>query len=298
MNSRAAMTRVVAMLTRWPFLAALTTLLLNDFWLKSQFPGLVTGKLSDLAGIAMIALPLLAVFPSRARAIYLAIAAAFLWWKSPLSGPFIAFANEVLPYRIGRVVDYTDLLALLVLPLCSLATRDAHAESGKLRRVLTIPIAAAAVFATAATSQPSPQLLFKVRPIDSNIALDRSALADAIGDVMKEHRLSCVDCSKTATNGTYSGRDVYVNYFFSSPNTLDLRIGWHRGMFGDGESRLAGRVKEALKAEFTRRFKGLEAIEPLRGPYEAEPRPPCVSEATSTPHCTATGQTFPTGAPP
>ncbi|MBC8025927.1 MAG: hypothetical protein H7Y89_08045, partial [Steroidobacteraceae bacterium] len=93
-------TRVIHTLTRWPFLAALTTLLLNDFWLKSQFPGLITGKLSDFAGIAMIALPLLATFPRHARAIYLAIAAAFLWWKSPLSGLFIAFANEVLPYRI------------------------------------------------------------------------------------------------------------------------------------------------------------------------------------------------------
>ena len=91
------MQRVIHTLTRWPFLTALALLLLNDFWLKSQYPGLVTGKLSDFAGIAMIALPCLAAFPRRARTIYAAIAVAFFWWKSPLSGAFISVANEVLP---------------------------------------------------------------------------------------------------------------------------------------------------------------------------------------------------------
>jgi hypothetical protein len=291
------MTRVMHTLTRWPFLVALAILLLNDFWLKSRFPGLVTGKLSDFAGIAMIALPLRAAFPRHARSIYLALAAAFLWWKSPLSGSFIGFANELLPFRIGRVVDYTDLLALLVLPACSLATRDERAVPGRLRRALTIPIVAVAMFATAATSQPRPQLQLQVRPIDPEIVLDRDAVAKAIRDVMEERRLSCVDCAQPGRKARYSGRDVYVSYFFSAPNTLDVRINWFTGMFGNGEARLAARIKEALKAEFTKRFKGLEAIEPLRGPYEEAP-PPCRSEATTAPHCTGTGQDAPTEAPP
>jgi len=292
------MTRVVSTLTRWPFLAALTTLLLNDFWLKSQFPGLVTGKLSDFAGIAVIALPLLSAFPQRARAIYLAMAGAFLWWKSPLSAPLIAFVNEALPYRIGRVVDYTDLFALVVLPFCSMATREVRIEPCRLRRVLTIPIIAVTMFATAATSVPKPQLDLTIRTIDRRVELDRGEVAQAIEHVMKEHRLSCLDCAEPGRKARYSGRDVWVSYFFSSPNSLDLEINWFRGMFGDGEARLALRVKEALKAEFTLRFKGLEAVEPLRGPYEEAPRPPCVSEASSDPHCTATGQTSSTGGPP
>lgn len=292
------MISVVPTLTRWPFLAALTILLFNDFWLKSLFPGLITGKLSDVAGIAMIALPLLAVFPTRARTIYLAIGAAFLWWKSPQSAPFIAFANEVLPYRIGRVVDYSDLLALLVLPLCSLATRDARAESSRLRRVLTIPIVAVAVFATAATSMPpAPQVQIMIRTIDPEISLDRAAAADAIDFVMKEFRLPCIECARRERNGTYRGDDVSVYYYFSASNSVYFQIYWFNGAWGDGEERKAARVTAALKSEFTKRFKGLEAVEPLRGPYD-QSRPPCVSEATSTPHCTATGQGPQTEAPP
>ncbi|HEU4589588.1 MAG TPA: hypothetical protein VFS13_01665 [Steroidobacteraceae bacterium] len=44
--------RVCDMLTTWPFVLALATLIVNDAWLKPNYPGLVTGKLSDFAGIS------------------------------------------------------------------------------------------------------------------------------------------------------------------------------------------------------------------------------------------------------
>jgi hypothetical protein len=291
------MQRVIHTLTRWPFLTALALLLLNDFWLKVQFPGVVTGKLSDFAGIAVIALPCLAAFPRRARAIYLAIAAAFLWWKSSLSGSFISFANEVLPYAIARVVDYSDLLALLVLPFCSIATRDVRAEPDRLRRALTIPIVAVAVFATTATSMPpAPHAQLTVRTIDPAVSLDRAAAADAIESVMKAYRLDCVECARRERMATYRGRDVHVHYYFSAPNAVYVELSSFSGMFGQGEERLAARVKEALKVEFTERFRGLEAVEPLRRRYDPAP-PPCIDEAPPAPHCTATGQHTSTGAP-
>ena len=293
------MTRVANILTRWPFLVALAILLLNDFWLKARFPGLVTGKLSDFAGIAVVALPLLAAFPRHARAIYLAIAAAFLWWKSPLSTSFIAFANEVLPYRVGRVVDYTDLFALLVLPACARAAREASAEHGALRRALTIPVAALAVFATAATSMPpAPSVELTIRKIEADVVLDRAAAVRAIEVVMKAHRLECVDCRHPERNGTYRGRDVSVVYHFPADNAVHLRVFWYRGSFGNGEKRLAMRVVQALKDEFTTRFRGLEAVQPLRGIYEEPRRLPCDSEAVPSPHCTDTGQPTPAEAPP
>lgn len=293
------MTRIANTLTRWPFLAALTILLLNDFWLKSQFPGLVTGKLSDFAGIAMIALPLLAAIPRHARAIYLAIAGAFLWWKSPLSDPFIAFANDLLPYTIGRIVDYTDLFALLVLPFCSLMTRDLRVEPGRLRRVLAIPVMAVAVFATAATSMPPPpHMEITIRTIDPEVALDRAVAVDTIEFVMKASRVPCIECAQRGSKGTYGHEEISVVYYFPSPESVYLRITWYNDMWGRGEERRAERVKAALKAEFTKRFKGLEAIEPLRGPYGRPAPPPCVSEAEGTPHCTATGHPIPTEAPP
>jgi multisubunit Na+/H+ antiporter MnhG subunit len=294
--------RVVQTVTRWPFLAALGLLLFNDFWLKAQWPGLVTGKLSDFAGIAMVALPCLAAFPRRAPTIYLAIAAAFLWWKSPLSGAFIALANAVLPYEMGRVVDYSDLLALLVLPCCSIATRRVRGEPGGLRRASTIPLVALAVFATAATSMPRPQVDLTVRTVDPGVPLDRAATADAIESVMKAYRLPCIECAERERKATYAGRDVGINYQFLTDNSVHVRLSAYVGMFGSGEIRLVKRIRRSLKDEFTKRFKGLEAVEPLRGVYDGmhdrPPPAPCDSEASPAPHCTATGQPAPTGPPP
>jgi hypothetical protein len=46
----------MTVLTTWPLLLALATLIVNDAWLKSAYPGLISGKLSDIAGIAVVAL--------------------------------------------------------------------------------------------------------------------------------------------------------------------------------------------------------------------------------------------------
>ncbi|MCY7387503.1 MAG: hypothetical protein LH481_05460 [Burkholderiales bacterium] len=55
--------RIASVLTTWPFVISLAVLILNDWWLKSAFPGTLTGKLSDFAGIAVVALLLLAAWP-------------------------------------------------------------------------------------------------------------------------------------------------------------------------------------------------------------------------------------------
>ena len=62
MNAR---TRLASVITTWPFVASLAVLLLNDFWLKRAAPGVITGKLSDFAGIAIVTLLLLATWPQR-----------------------------------------------------------------------------------------------------------------------------------------------------------------------------------------------------------------------------------------
>ncbi|WP_235047824.1 hypothetical protein, partial [Pseudogulbenkiania ferrooxidans] len=49
------------------------------------------------------------------------LALAWLWWKSPMSTPAIQSFNTALPFAIARTVDYGDLIALWVLPLCRLA---------------------------------------------------------------------------------------------------------------------------------------------------------------------------------
>jgi hypothetical protein len=82
----------------------------NDFVWKSQFHNALTGKISDFAGIALWVLFWEAWLPQRFRAhLYIMTALFFTWFKSPLSESFLQFLHLV------RVVDYTDLWALLVL---------------------------------------------------------------------------------------------------------------------------------------------------------------------------------------
>ena len=49
--------------TSWPFLLSLILLLLNDLYLKWHHPGVISGKLSDFAGLFMVSLSLFTVFP-------------------------------------------------------------------------------------------------------------------------------------------------------------------------------------------------------------------------------------------
>src|SRR5438132_11449600 len=70
-------------------------LLLNDFVLKARFPGFVTGKLSDLAGLFAFVLFWRSILPRHARAVAVTTALGFVWWKSPWSGPAIAAWNAL-----------------------------------------------------------------------------------------------------------------------------------------------------------------------------------------------------------
>ena len=147
--------KLAATLTTWPFVASLLLLLVNDAWLKAAYPGLLTGKLSDVAGTAVVTLLLLTVLPHRPGLVYAGMAAAFAWWKSPLSPPFLDAANALLPVTLGRVVDYTDLLALCVMPLCRpvVAGPGAYAMPGPwMRRLLVAPMVALTLFGLMATS--------------------------------------------------------------------------------------------------------------------------------------------------
>jgi hypothetical protein len=82
----------------------------NDFVWKAQFHNTFTGKLSDFAGIALWVLFWEAWLPKHFRVhLYCLSAIIFTWFKSPLSEGVLQFLH------LQRVVDYTDLYALLVL---------------------------------------------------------------------------------------------------------------------------------------------------------------------------------------
>lgn len=138
---------------RWiaaTYLVALLTLLVNDHFLKKIYGGAITGKLSDFAGLFAFALFAGALAPRHARSICCAIAILFTVWKSPLSQPAIDGWNTVFALQIDRVVDYSDLAALAVLPLAAGAAEAARRAASS--RVATLLVAVVSFFAFTGTS--------------------------------------------------------------------------------------------------------------------------------------------------
>jgi hypothetical protein len=139
-----------------PFLVCLTILLLNDFYLKSVYHNWLTGKLSDFCGLFVFVWFLDALIPNRKVAIYLSTALLFVFWKSPHSQSFIDIISLWF-YPINRVVDMTDLLALMVLPV-SFYYKPPIIKGLSLN---PIPLAFLTVFSFCATSIPQPTRIFE-----------------------------------------------------------------------------------------------------------------------------------------
>ena len=97
-------------------IAALLLLLLNDFLLKAIYPGALTGKLSDFAGVLLLATVIFVLSGKRWLGVALTIV-SFTWWKLTWSQPFIDGWNAYTAFPISRVVDITDLSAFIALPL-------------------------------------------------------------------------------------------------------------------------------------------------------------------------------------
>lgn len=98
------------------FIACLFVLLANDFYWKQEYHNWLTGKLSDFAGVIVLPVFCFVLLPRLSKTfVLLACAIFFIWWKSPFSQPVIGILNE-LHCPVRRSVDYSDCLAVLVLP--------------------------------------------------------------------------------------------------------------------------------------------------------------------------------------
>lgn len=107
-----------------PFLTALGILLLNDHVLKAAYPGWLTGKLSDFAGLYVMALFCYAVLGRYFRSnrslllLHIGIGLAFVIWKTaPVEVIFIEVSKIISIPLPSRVKDASDLTALAILPL-------------------------------------------------------------------------------------------------------------------------------------------------------------------------------------
>lgn len=143
--------RRLDLLARPATIAALVLLAVNDHVLKAAFGGVVTGKLSDFAGLYLFAVFCIAVSrtPSPGRTCAL-VAAAWVAWKTPLSQPILDAWNGAGIFRLHRVADPADLLALAVLPF---AWRAARRPRRPYRRIIPIAVVPACLLAFAATDR-------------------------------------------------------------------------------------------------------------------------------------------------
>ena len=132
------------------FILGLIILIVNDHYLKPEFPGIITGKLSDFAGLYIFPLFFSVFFPDKKKLIYISTFIFFIYWKLPQSDVFIEFWNNYAIFKIGRTVDYTDYIALSILPISYFY----KPKKVKLQhsRLLTFTIASISFFAFCATS--------------------------------------------------------------------------------------------------------------------------------------------------
>jgi|GEM_PF-659835 len=135
------------------FLLSLALLLLNDFYWKYTYGNWFTGKLSDFCGLIVFPVFLKALFPRLSNnAVVIFSTLFFAWWKSPLSTPVIAGFDAFLSISLHRTVDYSDFLAMSVLPIVYFMQPRGYKINLLMKRSMTYLSGLTALFALCATS--------------------------------------------------------------------------------------------------------------------------------------------------
>jgi hypothetical protein len=157
------------LLTENGFIIGLVILLCNDFYLKYAFPNVLTGKLSDFAGLFIFPF-FISVFIPRPKAIYSLTGLFFVFWKLDLSQSFIDYLSQVTNLGVYRTVDPSDLIALTILPISYryLQTRKISANQNRL--VFSVLISIMSVFSFCATSLPRQTIIAEIK-VDKSFEL-------------------------------------------------------------------------------------------------------------------------------
>jgi hypothetical protein len=125
-------------LTDRVFIAGLIILAINDHYLKSYYPSMITGKLSDFVGLFIFPIFLSVILPIRTTTNYFLAAFIFTVWNSPVVEELIHFGKSIgIPLQ--RTVDPTDLLALIVLPISYLYLKKIQKEENR-KKQFGIPL--------------------------------------------------------------------------------------------------------------------------------------------------------------
>jgi len=253
------------LLFSWPFLLALSVLLINDGYLKAEYVNGLTGKLSDFSGIFLVSLLLFRLLPNYIKPLFIFICTAFLYWKSAYSEPLIQMINHYTPLTYGRVVDYTDLLALIMVPLAGSELLQKKIGINKpLQKLLKIPLILITSYAIMATSQVSPPRdQFELRAPESN-KLKTEDIIRLIKTVAFNNELYCRSCELDKNTGSFYGDGITLDYWLEKNNhriRFDV-VGTHAGVLGLPDSTMEEMdvLQQSLKSSFNEKFGEMEFI--------------------------------------
>jgi len=133
------------------FLASVLLLLINDFYLKQTYGNVLTGKISDFAGLFAFPFFFSCLFVKHKKIIHIVTIFLFIWWKSTFSQPIIDFVNN-LGIPVNRVVDFSDNIALISVLISYIAFSGAKIYSVK--PVMKWTIMSVSLLSFIATSLP------------------------------------------------------------------------------------------------------------------------------------------------
>lgn len=140
------------------FLLGLAILLLNDFILKYEYSNVLTGKLSDIAGLFIFPIFFSAIFPRNNKVVYALTILIFGYWNTTLAQGLIDFFNNI-GVHIGRIVDPTDFFALAVLPFSYIHFKKLIAKPRlSIITPIRIAISSIAIFSFIATTLPKQEV--------------------------------------------------------------------------------------------------------------------------------------------
>jgi hypothetical protein len=144
------------------FLIGLFLLILNDFYLKREFGNFLTGKISDFAGLLIFPMFIATLVPRLKKTAALIVGICFIIWKLPIITPAIDLINSIFSFTITRVVDYSDYIAISILPFSHfLINSDKLRIKINLNRfqyIARLTVGLISVFAFCSTSIPRAEM--------------------------------------------------------------------------------------------------------------------------------------------
>lgn len=211
---------------------ALVVLAVNDHLLKGAdvVPALLTGKLSDFAGLFMAPALLAALLRARHTAARLAchVAVGAVFAALQLSTTAVALWNDALDATLGitwRVwPDPWDLLALLALPLAwrvlGPIQREPLALEPRLRLLVQLFAILLGTAFSLATSPPEARpTCCTTDPIDADVLLHNSTGEDLVVRVRELSPMVALDCGEVASE---PARYLAADELFEPAQTWNL----------------------------------------------------------------------------